>query len=36
MLNYPAKLFTQKIYIDNIRVVNTTAIKVNDFDDNEQ
>lgn len=36
VLNYPAKLFTQKIYIDNIRVVNTTAIKVNDFDDNEQ
>lgn len=36
VLNYSAKLFTQKIYIDNIRVVNTTAIKVNDFDDNEQ
>ena len=36
VLNYPAKLFTQKIYIDNIRVVNTTAIKVNEFDDNEQ
>ena len=36
VLNYPAKLFTQKIYIDNIRVVNTTAIKVNDFDENEQ
>ena len=33
VLNYPAKLFTQKIYIDNIRVVNTTAITVSDFND---
>ncbi len=32
-VKYPASLFTQKIYIDNIRVVNTTAITVSDFDD---
>ena len=30
---YPASLFTQKIYIDNLRVVKTTAITVSDFDD---
>lgn len=34
-VKYPASLFTQKIYIDNIRVVNTTAITVSDFDDAE-
>ena len=28
---YPASLFTQKIYIDNIRVVSTAAISVSDF-----
>jgi hypothetical protein len=32
-VKYPASLFTQKIYIDNLRVVNTTAIPVSDFDD---
>ena len=32
-VKYPASLFTQKIYIDNIRVVNTTAIAVSDFND---
>ncbi len=32
-IKYPASLFTQKIYIDNIRVVNTTAITVSDFND---
>ena len=35
-VKYPASLFTQKIYIDNIRVVNNTAIKVNDFNDGEE
>lgn len=30
-LNYPAKLFTQKIYIDNLRIVSTAAISVSDF-----
>ena len=34
-VKYPASLFTQKIYIDNIRVVNNTAITVSDFDDAE-
>ena len=32
-VKYPASLFTQKIYIDNLRVVNTTAITVSDFND---
>ena len=35
-VKYPASLFTQKIYIDNIRVVNTTAITVSDFNDGEE
>ena len=35
-VSYPAKLFTQKIYIDNLRVVSIKAISVSDFDDNEQ
>ena len=35
-VKYPASLFTQKIYIDNLRVVNTTAIAVSDFDDAEE
>ena len=33
VLNYPAKLFSQKIYIDNIRIVSTAAITVSDFND---
>ena len=32
-VKYPASLFTQKIYIDNLRVVNTTAVTVSDFED---
>lgn len=32
-LNYPAKPFTQQIYIDNIRVVSIKAITVSDFND---
>lgn len=32
---HSASLFTQKIYIDNIRVVSTKAITVSDFDDEE-
>lgn len=32
---HSASLFTQKIYIDNIRVVSTKAISVSDFDDEE-
>ncbi len=34
-VKYPASLFTQKIYIDNLRIVNTTAITVSDFNDEE-
>ena len=33
---YPASLFTQKIYVDNLRIVNTTAIAVSDFGDEEE
>lgn len=33
---YPASLFTQKIYIDNLRVVKTTPITVSDFNDDEE
>lgn len=34
-ITYPASLFTQKIYIDNLRVVKTTPVTVSDFDDEE-
>ena len=30
---YKASLFTQKIYIDNLRVVQTTPVTVSDFND---
>ena len=33
MLNYPAKPFSQKIYIDNLRIVSIAAISVSDFND---
>ncbi len=32
-VKYPSYTFTQKIYIDNLRIVNTTAITVSDFND---
>lgn len=32
-VKYPSKLFNQKIYIDNLRVVNTTPVSVSDFND---
>lgn len=35
VLNFPAKLFNQKIYIDNLRVVDITSVTVGDFDDAE-
>ncbi len=32
-VSYPAKLFNQRIYIDNLRIVNITPITLSDFDD---
>lgn len=34
-VKYPAALFTQKIYIDNLRVVDITPVTVSDFNDAE-